>query len=207
MGRYSPPHRLEPAMSRALKHCAFCGIAFRKDARNTWAYWERAKYCSQKCTGLARTEEARLREKPRQEAFEEWIDKSGECWLWLAALDKDGYGIFTYRHKTYRAARIALEFDGRPVPAGLYACHHCDNPACVRPSHLYVGTPTENMADAKRRGRMRVGESHYASRLTEADVRKIRAATGTQEIIAAQFGVSRSLVSLVRGRKVWAHVP
>lgn len=194
-------------MSRETKACAFCGNLFERDLRCTWAYWERAKYCSQKCAGLAHSAEARLKRKPRQEVFERWIDKSGECWLWLGAIDRDGYGIFTYCGATYRAPRVALQLDGRPVPARHYACHHCDNPACVRPSHLYVGTPTENMADAKKRGRVRVGERHYLSRLTEEDVRKIRSAPGTQEAIAARFGVTRGLISQIRSRKIWAHVP
>jgi hypothetical protein len=101
---------------------------------------------------------------------------------------------------------MALELDGRPVPADLCACHHCDNPACVRPSHLYVGTPKDNARDAANRGLLRRGELHPYAKLTESQVREIRSAAGTLETIATQFGISSSAVSLIRNRKTWAHV-
>lgn len=135
------------------------------------------------------------------DAFDKWVEKTDGCWNWTGARDKDGYGIFSYARKTRRAAKMALQIDGRPVPAGHYACHHCDNPACVRPDHLYAGTPTENSADAVARQRLRP-----KTKLTANQVRLIRSASGTHEEIAASFGVSRANVSLIRESKTWRHI-
>jgi hypothetical protein len=137
------------------------------------------------------------------DAFAQWFAKTDGCWEWTGARDKDGYGIFSYEGKSYRAAKIALALDGRPVPTGKYSCHHCDNPACVRPDHLYRGTPTQNASDAKQRNRLNPGRK---AKLNPDQVRAIRTATGTHNEIAATFGVSRATISLIRERKTWANV-
>lgn len=187
------------------KACEHCGELFGKDPRNTWAYFERAKYCSRQCFGAATTRKADATRATMADEFGRWFAKGDGCWEWTGALDKDGYGVFSYAGKTYRAPKIALELDGRPVPEGLYACHHCDNQPCVRPDHLYPGTPTQNMEDAKSRGRLASGSRR--SRLSEADVVAIRASTDTHSAIAAMFGVSRAAISLIKERKTWRHLP
>lgn len=192
-------------MSDLAKSCGFCGEMFSRDKRNTRAYWEKAKYCSQACAGSANRLRIEAMRQTKAETFSKWLIKSDGCWLWSGARDKDGYGIFTYARASYRAAKVALELDGRPVPKGLYACHTCDNPPCVRPDHLYPGTPIQNSADARARGRLAIGSKR--STLTEADVLAIRAASGTHESIAAHYGVSRPAISLIRERKTWRHVP
>lgn len=196
-------------MSRApkTKTCESCGWLFSKDPRNTWAYWEKAKYCSQACAGSAWSRQRAAVRPTLREKFEEKYRQSEGCWEWTGAVDKDGYGIFSYARKTYRAPVMAIVLDGRQIAPGLYACHTCDNPKCVRPSHLYPGTPTQNMADAKARGRVRTGESHHFARLTADDVRAIRQAQGTHSEIAAAFGVSPANVTMIRNRKTWASLP
>lgn len=184
-----------------MKTCLHCGKEFFRDKRNTYAYWAKAKYCGHECAGAAHRINMAAKRPPVEKAFAKWFDQSAGCWEWKGARDKDGYGIFTYSRKNYRAAVMALRLDGRPVPAGKYACHDCDNPACVRPDHLYPGTPAQNMADAKRRGRLKP-----ATKITAKDVREIRAATGTQDVIAAKYGISRPNVSMIRNRKTWRHV-
>jgi hypothetical protein len=134
------------------KMCSHCGNLFQR-GDNSRAYFERAKYCGQACSGAAQTLRAESTRKPMAECFSKWVAKSDGCWAWTGGRDKDGYGAFSYGRKTYRAPKIALELDGRPVPDGMIACHHCDNPACVRPSHLYVGTYKQNFDDMVRRGR------------------------------------------------------
>jgi len=190
------------AERQRAKACANCGASFSRDPRNTWAYWERAKYCSRSCFGAAHKSAAAKRRPPIEDAFARWHDRGDGCWSWRGALDKDGYGIFSYAKKTYRAASMALRLDGRPVPKGMHACHHCDNPSCVRPDHLYVGSPTENMADAKARNRLRP-----KTKLSANEVAEIRAAGGTHSVIAGAFGVSRSTVSMIKSRRIWAHLP
>ncbi len=122
-----------------------------------------------------------------------------------------GYGIFSYQHQTIRAHRFAYETFCDSIPAGLYVCHDCDNPLCCNPSHLFLGTATDNNRDrdAKgRRGDMR-GERHGQARLTESDVLTMRSRRQSGDSFAAiarDFGVSAVHARrVVRGEK-WSHV-
>lgn len=84
------------------------------------------------------------------------VDKSTTpdgCWPWTGARNRDGYGWFAFGKKKGGAHRFALLLDGRLLTDGQIVCHHCDNPPCVRPSHLYAGTLSSNMRDAFARGR------------------------------------------------------
>lgn len=135
------------------KSCAHCGMTFYRDKRNTWAHWNRAKYCGRVCAGAAIAAAKLEKRPPLAEAFAKWFTPSGGCWEWQGAIDRDGYGIFSYAGKTARAARMALSLSGRPLASGEFACHHCDNPRCVRPDHLFVGTNTDNMRDMVAKGR------------------------------------------------------
>lgn len=79
------------------------------------------------------------------------------CWIWTGSLSRQGYGQIrmakTGPGQLRCASHIALELAGRPLPAGLFACHKCDNPPCVNPDHLFPGTQVDNIQDAKRKGR------------------------------------------------------
>lgn len=192
--------------AKESKPCSHCGKVFYRDTRNTWAYWERARYCGQDCAGAAWRKAAAERRPTMRDNFERWIDKSGDCWLWTGATDKDGYGAFSHAGKTRRAHVVALELDGRKPKKGEYACHHCDNPQCVRPSHLYPGTPTQNMADARARGRTMRGERQHMAKLTEDAVRRIRAKPMSDGHYAELFGVTRGAVLQARLGRTWKHV-
>ena len=88
------------------------------------------------------------------------------CHLWTAAVDQRGYGRFGFRphgEKNYRAvaaSRVAWELYVGPVPKGMEVCHHCENPACVNPEHLFLGTHKDNMNDRDRKGRTIAGQSN-----------------------------------------------
>lgn len=139
-----------------------------------------------------------------EEVFSKWFKISTGCWEWQGALDKDGYGVFTYAGKTLKAHRAALILGNVELKPGYYACHHCDNPRCVRLSHLYAGTPKQNVSDAIKRGRMKLMK---AAKLTEKQVIAIRLAKGTHDEIAKKFLVSRPAVTLIKNRNTWKHVP
>ena len=198
-------------MGRALlilhKACANCGAEFCKDKRYSRAYWQRAKYCSQECAGVARRAELAARRPSLEVSFNSWIQKSAGCWLWKGAVDKDGYGVFSYYKKTYRAPRIALQVAGTKVMQGDLVCHTCDTPRCVNPSHLYVGNPQSNVDDAVARDRHMRGMRSPHTKLTDEDVNAIRLASGTHNEIALRYSVTSSTISLIRSRKTWKHLP
>jgi hypothetical protein len=151
--------------------------------------------------------------------FRSKVDRSGECWLWQGSTNQFGYAVFWLAGRQVRAARVALFLDGRvPNDHRSFALHHCDNPACVRPTHLYWGTHTENMADRANRGRtargdrmphQRVhGEAHPKSKLTEDDVREIRRTyrPGLGGELMRRFGISQPTLWNVVNGKSWRHV-
>jgi hypothetical protein len=108
-------------------------------------------------------------------AFWSRVRKTNGCWLWQGSRIGDGYGSFSYANKRYVAHVFALARDGRPVPKGQRGLHHCDNPLCVRPSHLYVGTPKMNADDIWRRLRHpNYGVQHWAAKLTPEAVLEMR---------------------------------
>lgn len=188
------------------KTCAACGTTFFRDRRCTWKHWERAKFCSRQCSANQWAKVAERRRPSIKDAFAMWHDKPDGCWEWKGARDKDGYGIFTYEAKTYRAAIMALVLSGVERKPGRYACHTCDNPSCVRPDHLYFGSPSDNVADAMQRGRMKVGSAHGAAKLTEEAVYLIRRGGFSDREFADLFGVTAGAVSMARRKITWRHV-
>jgi hypothetical protein len=125
------------------------------------------------------------------------------CWEWIGGKMSEGYGEIIVAGKQRYAHRVSYELHFREIPAGLFVCHRCDNPGCVRPDHLFLGTHADNLRDAASKGRMERGEQHYNAKLTEDDVRAIRADTRLQREIAEDLGISRQNVSLIQNHKTW----
>lgn len=136
------------------------------------------------------------------------------CWLWTGALNNVGYGQFSVRCRHVLAHRMSWTLECGPIPAGLWALHDCpggDNPACVRPSHLFLGTRADNMADmvAKDRQARLKGEAAPRAKLTEAQVLGIRARAAAGEPhrkLGREFAVDYSTISDIVRRKSWAHL-
>lgn len=78
------------------------------------------------------------------------------CWEWLGGKTRGGYGSFASPEATCRAHRIAYELRKGPIPLGMYVCHRCDNPGCVNPAHLFVGTASDNTRDSMKKGRFHI---------------------------------------------------
>jgi hypothetical protein len=138
------------------------------------------------------------------------IDKSGYCWEWLGAKNQWGYGRFTRDYKQIMAHRDVYERVNGVIPAGGVLMHKCDNPGCVNPDHLEVGTHSLNQADKTLKGRQAKGEQKGQSILTEAQVLEIRSKYRprlvTYAMLAHEYGVSRdTLQKAVRGI-YWKHL-
>lgn len=94
------------------------------------------------------------RRRPLQERFLEKVDQSGDCWIWTAARSSLGYGKFCVSKGVNRLAhRVSYQTFVGPVTDDMHVCHHCDNPSCVRPDHLFLGDDFANMRDCRAKGR------------------------------------------------------
>lgn len=150
--------------------------------------------------------------KPVDVRFWKHVNKDGPsgCWLWTGCRSH-GYGYINAGPGTVakRANRVSWEIHNGPVPPGLSVCHSCDNPACVNPAHLFLGTQKENADDMMAKGRHFRGESAPHTKLTEDDVRTIRqlCADGAKhQDVASIFKIARTSVGAIVNRKNWKHV-
>lgn len=159
---------------------------------------------------------------PEMSFFEKHRDKIAfggpdDCWLWSAGKFTTGYGSVRARGKMRKAHRESYEDkNGEDSASGLIVRHRCDAPLCVNPSHLVLGTQADNIRDMDERGRRNPtglkGEAHGSAKLTEADIRTVRATyipgsrAHGQSALAIRFGVSAATISLIVNHKRWPHV-
>ncbi len=150
--------------------------------------------------------------------FESKFEKCGddECWEWLGSKNQRGYGFFNMRiggvsTNTYSAHRLSWAIaNNQDIPPKKMICHHCDNPSCVNPRHLYIGTGFDNNTDTVKRGRAKrkVGEDCSWAKLTKQDILTIRESTERQYVLAARYGVSQPHISRIKSmdRNMWTCV-
>lgn len=178
-------------------------------------HYLRAKKAGEFTTGQA----------PMPERFWARTRRVGECLEWTGGQYKRGYGRFYTNEGTNRQAhRVAWELANGPIPDGMVVRHRCDNPPCVDPAHLELGTQEQNIQDAVDRRRYRHGDDHpfrmrpelvargetrTQAKLTDTKVREIRARAAAGESgrsLAREFGVSASIAGRIIRRERWTHV-
>ena len=146
------------------------------------------------------------KERPLAERFWPKVDKRGprECWEWRAAKDRRGYGRIGVKsqHKTLFATRVSWELTYGPIPEGLCVCHTCDNPGCVNPRHLWLGTQADNLLDMKLKGRGKP----YGAKLDAEKVAEIRLAVAggiNRRWLAEKYGVTRGTIDHIARGRTW----
>ena len=131
------------------------------------------------------------------------VDKGDGCWIWRGSLNsgwRGAYGRLRFKGRTALAHRVSWELHFGPIPEKAEVCHSCDNPSCVRPDHLFLGTHADNMGDMMKKGR---GRSKLTRRSAEAIRAMYAAGAVRQRDVAAAFGVTQTLVSQIVRGKIW----
>lgn len=139
------------------------------------------------------------------------VEKTDWCWNWTGRKVGKGYGILDLNATTMQAHRFSWVLHHGKIPDGMLVCHHCDNPGCVRPDHLFVGDDSANMQDMLRKGRgnKAKGEKNSNAKLTEAQVRQIvhRGRAGeSRKTLALECGVSPRAVDFILQGRNWKHL-
>lgn len=191
------------ARQKIIRTCEYCG-----GPRPNKGLARR--FCSKQCAVRARPV------TDQSERFWSKVNKTGDCWLWMGSVYPYGYGCFYIgRRVTGRrggmtpAHRVAYELTFGPIPQGQCVLHHCDNPPCCRPDHLFLGTDADNSADKVLKRRHVFGVISPQHKLTDTDVQSIRrqSASGiANRTLAKRFHVSQPTISLIVRHKAWKHV-
>lgn len=143
----------------------------------------------------------------RIKSFLACIHKTNSCWTWTSHLSRAGYGRTTLNGKAIHAHQLSYIYHCGDIPDGMVVCHRCDNPPCVNPNHLFLGTPRENNDDKVRKRRHCFGEKHSLAKLTNQDVVKMRELTHLgRKQLAAMFNVAVPTVGDVLSRRTWRHI-
>ncbi len=195
--------------------CAHCGKQFSRQPSQLKAQ----TFCGKLCSNAHNGQLTRL---PAEDLFWRMVRKTESCWLWLGGKGESGHGRFQFslydaagnllERTSAQAHRFSWELANGPVDEALEVCHNCpggDNPACINPAHLFVGTHLDNMRDASEKNQLPKGGGHYNSKLSDDLVRQIRsevAAGRPQKEVAAELGMARGVISSIVNRKAWRHV-
>lgn len=164
--------------------------------------------CNNHYMRLWKTGSTNLKDKsPFTRMMNKVIKRKNGCWEFTGTKYKRGYGILYIKKRKVRASRFSYEHFFGKFPKEKNVCHHCDNPSCVNPNHLFLGTQKENMQDCSRKGRTLKGESSPTSKLKLKEVLKIKSFKNKRGIdLAKIYKVSPSTISAIRKERLWKHV-
>lgn len=200
------------------KNCETCGKNFK---------WYRGKtrneprFCSHSCQGSGvkewrskhkfswkgKTEEEKL---PMMKImFYERIEKTESCWIWKGSKIKSGYGIISFGGKPISAHRLSWKIHHEEIGSDMIVRHLCNNPICVNPEHLAIGTHQDNSDDRVKAGNSGKGSQNCNSSLNEEDIKKIKnllvlGISGAE--IGRRFNVSRTTINNIKKQRTWRHV-
>jgi hypothetical protein len=202
------------------KNCITCSSAFKIKS-----YESHRKFCSIKCVrytgpldslnvrqGFWKKANNEQKWQHIKNQFEKFIIKKDGCWGWKKALDKSGYArISMGRSKIILGHRASWIIHNGLIPDDIFVCHHCDNPGCTNPEHLFLGTPKDNVQDClnKKRRTASSGLNHYNVKLTEDQVREIKKLLKekvSQSKLGKKFNVSPSTIQNIADGKTWKHI-
>lgn len=136
----------------------------------------------------------------------------GPCWLWNASCSTSGHGNFSYSNKTIGSHRFSYILYTGPIPEGMQVLHKCDNPACVNPKHLFLGTQLDNVKDMINKGRIndRTGEKHNMAKATENEVLEIRRLYVPRKVtmteLGKKFSLSKTNICDIINRRIWTNI-
>jgi hypothetical protein len=143
-----------------------------------------------------------------RQRFERKFQVTPGCWQWIAGTQKPGYGRFRYLTDSQQAHRVSYLLYVGEIPEGLHVLHKCDNPQCVNPDHLFLGTQADNNADKISKGRSigPRGEACHMAKLTNEQAVFARTDPRSTTEVAKELGVSYLAVWNIRKRNTWRHV-
>lgn len=142
------------------------------------------------------------------EQFWSRVVKSEGCWIWTGGTSR-GYGNLKFKGQRMAASRASWMIHFGCIPDSLQVLHHCDNPTCVNPRHLFLGTTADNMADKKSKQRQSRGSTHGKAKLTEEQVVQIRLRHAEGDgltVLGRAFGVRKDVIFKIVRRQTWAHL-
>jgi hypothetical protein len=127
------------------------------------------------------------------------------CWIWTGFVNRYGYGKIKDGEKPIHAHRVSYELFRGPIPTGMFVCHTCDVRCCVNPAHLFIGTIADNNRDRDRKLRHKPlrGEMHGGAKLTQDQVREIRASKESLRKTAKKYGVQYCTISAIKNGRLW----
>lgn len=147
--------------------------------------------------------------RPAEERFWPKVDKSGDCWVWTGHRTLGDYGLFWINEKDERAHRVSWQFHNGSVPDEMHVLHHCDNPPCVNPDHLWLGTDADNVRDKVKKKRHCYGSHHGGSKVDESDVliiRELRSIGTSVKALSWLFDIAEVTIYQISQGISWRHI-